>query len=451
MRVSFWMLDGGSHQIEAWINDVPVGVLTAEGKGLAVLTGDLPLSALRASGNAVTVRYTAAAGGFAFADLRHVEVAAPFDFTRVNASVDAVMGYNPALPATGNADYLILTHALFEEAASRLAQLKAAEGYKPVVVDTEKVYDAYSAGVFEAAALQRYISDVYRNRRLSYVVLVGDDTFDPQDFLDSGAVSFVPSLFGWDGQFGRVASENLYADVNGDRAPDLAIGRLPAGTPEEARVMVDKIARQAAVLRWSLGRNLFVADNRAPADPDFAGAASAVAQRFPATAWSRIGNGIEKARADLVAGWSKGVALVHYFGHGGPQIWADEAVLTSEDAMSLQSPEAVVFQRACQTQFYQYLFGDSLGESLMLNPNGGALASFGPAGITNTKVQGALFNRLYDEMQTSPRMPLGEAIRRAKSKALNDDPDALFAVEGFNLLGDPALRMDGVAAAVRVR
>ena len=87
----------------------------------------------------------------------------------------------------------------------------------------------------------------------------------------------------------------------------------------------------------------------------------------------------------------------------------------------------------------------------MLNARGGALASFGPAGITNVKVQQALFNRLYDEMQRSPGIPLGEAIRRAKGKALGDDPDVLFAIEGFNLLGDPAIRLDGVAAAVRVR
>jgi uncharacterized repeat protein (TIGR01451 family) len=451
VRVSFWMLTPDAHEFEAQVNGVPLGVLRTSGTGTAALIGDIPLAALRASGNELTVRYTSPSGTLAFSCIRHIEVAAPFDFGQVRASVEAVTAYDPSLPSTKGADYLILTHSAFADAAERLARLKVAEGYRPVVVDAERVYDAYSAGVFEASALQRFIADVYGNRRLAYVALLGEDTADPRDFSETGAFSFIPSISGWDGQFGRVASENFYADIDGDRAPDLAMGRLPAATPEEASLMIDKIARQETVLRASLGRNLFAADNRAPADPDFAGAAAAVSRRFPATAWSRVGDGIDRARSDLFAGWASGVSVVHFFGHGGPQVWTDEGLLTSAEASTMKSPEAVVLHRACLTQLYQYLGGASLGESLMLNPEGGALASFGPAGITNTKVQQVLFDRLYDEMLASPGIPLGEAIRRAKRTALGDDVDAFYAVEGFNLLGDPAIRLDGVAAAVKVR
>jgi hypothetical protein len=283
------------------------------------------------------------------------------------------------------------------------------------------------------------------------VVLVGDDTIDPQDFYDTGAQSFIPSIAGWDKEFGRVPSENGYADVDGDGAPDLAVGRLSVSTPAEAQLMVDKIARQASVLRASLGKNLFVADNRAPGDPNFAGIAESVAARFPATAWARVGDGVRRARADLAAGWKLGVSLVHYFGHGGPELWADEALFTSAEAMKIEAPEAVVLQRTCLSDYYQYFYGPSVGEALMLNPRGGALAVFGPSGITNVRFQQLLFDRLYEEMQASPFLPLGEAIRRAKARVLLDDPAAAVAVEGFNLMGDPSLRLDGVAASVKVR
>lgn len=45
---------------------------------------------------------------------------------------------------------------------------------------------------------------------------IGDDTFDYRDDAGTGAVSYVPSLYGWDGEFGRVPSETRYADVDGD-------------------------------------------------------------------------------------------------------------------------------------------------------------------------------------------------------------------------------------------
>jgi hypothetical protein len=42
---------------------------------------------------------------------------------------------------------------------------------------------------------------------------------------------------------------------------------------------------------------------------------------------------------------------------------------------------------------------------------------------------------------TGEEVTLGEAIRDAKRQALEDEPGALSAVEGFSLIGDPALRL----------
>jgi len=39
-------------------------------------------------------------------------------------------------------------------------------------------------------------------------------------------------------------------------------------------------------------------------------------------------------------------------------------------------------------------------------------------------------------------LPLGDAIRRAKEEAIRADPANRVVVEGWNLLGDPAVRLD---------
>jgi hypothetical protein len=69
------------------------------------------------------------------------------------------------------------------------------------------------------------------------------------------------------------------------------------------------------------------------------------------------------------------------------------------------------------------------------------VAAFGPAGITDAPLQAVLYERLYDELRRG-RVPLGEAIRRAKGRAVDADPRVGPVVEGFNLLGDPSLAVD---------
>ncbi len=130
----------------------------------------------------------------------------------------------------------------------------------------------------------------------------------------------------------------------------------------------------------------------------------------------------------------------HYFGHGGLTEWADEQVLTTEDVAALGSgwrPTAL-FTWACLSQYYLGVDGPSLNESLLLQPGGGALASFGPAGITPPARQAPLVARVYEELR-EPGASLGEAIRRAKAAAISEEPSSREVVEGFHLFGDPAL------------
>jgi hypothetical protein len=281
------------------------------------------------------------------------------------------------------------------------------------------------------------------NEKLRYVLLVGGDTFDTHDYLGTGAVSFVPSLLSWDGEFGRVPSENRYADLDGDARPELAIGRLPARTVDEAAVLADKIAGQAAAVRSGGRRHLVAVDNQGPDDDvSFRDAADFVVRRLPAgsrATFADVGQDLDAARTTLLDGLSQGSLATHYFGHAGPEIWADEGLLTVDDVATLagSSGQTVLFTWACEAQWYQSIFGPSVGEALLLLPGGGAVASFGPAGATDPRLQSALFARVYGPW-LNRGVPLGEAIRRAKAAAMSN-PASLPVVDGWNLLGDPAL------------
>jgi hypothetical protein len=98
----------------------------------------------------------------------------------------------------------------------------------------------------------------------------------------------------------------------------------------------------------------------------------------------------------------------------------------------------VLFAWACLSQFYQYFWGPSINEALLLQPGGGTLASFGPAGISSPGSQQPLIDAVYRNLR--PGVRLGDLVRRAKAEALETNPQSTTkVVDGFNLLGDPAL------------
>jgi hypothetical protein len=435
---------GGSdhtHSLTAYINGVPFGHLVFTGQKSALLKGRLPAGTLLPAGNVLTLDYTTTGGpegpGLVYLDCLDVGVAV--SITDVVAP-DRIAGYDPTLPSLQGVDYTVVTHALFQPEADAIAALKQAQGFTTAVVDVERAYDRFSGGLVEPNAVRALLRPHLLDHGPRYVLLVGDDTYDPRDFSGTGGVSFIPSLMGWDGQFGRVPSENRYADQDGDSRPDLAIGRLPVSTSAQADVMVQKIADVLGE-----GRPVLAVDNRGLDDLSFRAEARSIARFLNARpVWADIeAQGIAQARQTLLQSLQSGAMTASYFGHAGQSWWADEHLLGPADMAALEGTGSptVVLAWTCNAQWYQNHLEPSLGEDLVLVPGGGAAAAFGPAGMTAPVLQAALYARLYPNLAAG--MTLGEAVRRAKADAVAADPATLPAVEGFNLLGDPALALPG--------
>jgi hypothetical protein len=446
-------LAGGSnhsHTVRAWINGQAVGTVSFQGKSLGEIVGQVPAGTIRKDGNELTLNYTADLSGpddVGLVSLDIVDLGVRVNNPAKMVSVLDLVPYDASLPNLRNLDYLIITHELFSEGAAKIADQKNREGYHALVIDVARAYDRYSGGVVEAKAIQRLIQDAWRtgSKSLKYVLLVGNDTFDPKNYLGLGLVSFIPSLNGWDGVFGRVPSENLYADTNGDGAPEVAIGRLPVSTLEEMSVIVDKIERQDALLAAGRGRQLIAVDNQGPDDPSFRQWADEMATILSPKAglvWADVGLGASLARATLLDGLRNGVEAVHYFGHGGYEIWTDDGLLTAGDAggLAYSGVGAVVFTWTCEAQWYQYPLGPSINTALFLVPDGGALATFGPAGIADSEPQRLFSSQVYTQLNHG--LTLGEAIQRAKAAIIKGGDSLRPVVDGWNLLGDPALRLN---------
>src|SRR5262249_7536913 len=124
------------------------------------------------------------------------------------------------------ADYLLVAPRDFLPAAEPLLALRQDQGLKTQAVAIEDVYDLFGFGEASPQALKAFLSYAYHSWQrpsLRYVLLLGDATYDPKDYLKTGVVNRIPP-FMVKTSYLWTASDPAYAAVNGeDLLPDLAL------------------------------------------------------------------------------------------------------------------------------------------------------------------------------------------------------------------------------------
>jgi len=427
----------GRHHVEASINGFYVGSLDFDGLNVASLDGSIAASSLLPSGNRLALTYTSPDGPDAYLYLNYLDLGLTLPDSP--GLIDRISAFDGGLPRLNRADYLIVTHPDFQAQADRIAALKNAAGRSAVVVDVERAYDRFTAGIPDASSVKALIALA---RRASTVLLVGDDTIDPADNYGLGARVYVPSALGFDPFTGRVVSENLYADRDDDGAPDLAIGRLSVSTAAEADAMVQKIENEDNLLRANLARHLIAVDNQGVNDMPFRSEGRRIESLLDGSvSFADISLGASAARQTLLEGLNAGALTTTYVGHGAPDHWADEGIFGSDDAPALAHTNqgTLLLTWACISSDYRYFYGPAVSEAMMLTPMGGAVASFGPTGLSLPTLQRELYLRLYPKLLSG--MTLGEAVRETKTEMLATHPGEREFLHGWVLLGDPDVRL----------
>ena len=354
-------------------------------------------------------------------------------------------GRAPADLLSGPAELLIISHPDFLAGLEPLVAAREAQGWTVKVVDVEDVYEQLGFGVFDPEAIHAYVAFAAENLGTEAVLLVGGDTYDYFDLLGLGSVSFIPSLYGRTGDIVRFApADGLYADLDGDEVPDLAIGRFPVRTAADLEAMLDKtFAFEAGRHRRSLV--LAADDYDRPSRFDFTQASEQMAVLAPSD-WQvrRVyldALGVSEARSELLGEMNAGVAVTSFMGHSGPTAWSFDGLFSAADATALTNAgrPTVVTQWGCWTTYYVSPRHETLGDTLLLSGDRGAAAVLGATTLTEARSERILgleiFRRLFVPGET-----LGGAILEAKRRlAALEDPAVLDVLIGWNLLGDPTL------------
>jgi hypothetical protein len=306
------------------------------------------------------------------------------------------------------------------------------------VVALEDIYDEFHHGIASPRAIQAFLAYACGNwrREPRYVVLAGNGTYDYKDHLGFGG-NLVPPLLMSTG-YGLFAADRQFA-------PQLAIGRLPVSNAAQLGALVQKIiAYENGSGQWTR-RVVMAADN-----PDGGGNyhrdSDDLAGLVPAgyaTAKVYLSSiPLNEARQQLIQGLNDGALLVNYMGHGGLDRLAHEGLLTLGDVSALSNADRlpVVTTLTCLTARFAVPGYDCLGEALILQPSGGAIAFWGPSGLLLNRQSKALGEAFLRSTFKRGGCALGDAILEAFQNSA-DNGSAAASLDLYNLLGDPGLKL----------
>jgi uncharacterized repeat protein (TIGR01451 family) len=322
---------------------------------------------------------------------------------------------------TNGADMVIISARSFVSAAEPLKARRDAEGIATVVVDVQDLYDEFGFGERSPEAIREFLRRTRSwARPPRFVLLLGDASFDPRNYHGLGTFDFVPTKL-VSTVYMKTASDDWLADFDGSGVPQLAVGRLPARTLAEAQTMIRKIVERSTAGNTQVN---FVAD------PDkswtFATAASSLAALVPPSLTTSVVTRPAAASFDSL--------LLTYFGHGSVDIWSAGRFRGSHASALRNAKLPVVAAMTCLNGYYHDVFMNSFAESLLLNPDGGAVAVWASSTLTEPVPQLDMAAELFRQLFAGAT--LGEAAMRAKSATSNPD-----VRRSWILFGDPSMAL----------
>lgn len=341
------------------------------------------------------------------------------------------------------AEFVVITAPQFKSQFQPLAALHMASGNPAAVINVSDIYDEFNFGEPSPFAVKSFLKTATTTwtAKPHYLVLGGDASVDPRNYLGFGFFDFVPTKIIATSQL-KTASDDWFSDFNNTGFATIATGRMAARTPSDARLMVSKTVAYSTGTAGSWNTQaLIVADADDPGT-SFTQAAQSVQGLLPSTLNATdvfAGNlGTSTANQDILAGINSGQLLVNYNGHGSVQVWGGGGLFDDTMAASLTNGNKLPFFviMNCLNGFFHDVYTQSLAESLMLAPNGGAVAVWASSGLTNAGPQFQMNDRLMQILFSHPAPALGDAVLAAKSGISDIDVRRTFI-----FFGDPALRL----------
>ncbi len=403
----------------------------------------------------------------------------PQDFERVSEIVvnPEVLSHYPGPESRTQYDYVIITSSDMEEEFQELANYRESLGYDTNIVTVEWIQENFDGQDLQEK-IRNFIIYAYQNWGIEYVLLGGDDGVIPHRGFyvyvgqytddDIAADLYYAALDGtWnddgDEYWGEVDEMDPYAEV--------FVGRAPVEDPQEAQVFVNKTIWYETLRGGADYLNLSLMVGQQLDDyPTWGGDYKDEVAQYVPDDWTvdrlydRDWPGHDWPKQELIERLEEGRHLVNNMGHGNVGIVAK---LYRSDVMSLENDQLFIFYtQACYAGSFDNRYpggsydpDDCIGEKMVQNPHGGAVAFIGNSrygwyspGSTSGPSQAfdiRFFQVLFDEGERI----LGRAHQLAKEHlagSISSNSYLRWCYYELNLLGDPLLWFGGMPSPINI-
>jgi len=367
-----------------------------------------------------------------------------------------------------DAEYVLLYHKNFKEAAERLAEHRSSfDGLNVYLIDVETVFNEFAGGSKDPVAIRDFARMLFKRSGIfNYLCFMGDASYDYRGLdAELSKDNYIPcyqtdiSLSPIRGfpsdDFYALLSDNEGGNLQGEL--DVAIGRLPVGSVQEANTVVNKlIAYDTDKSFHGDWKNNFILVGDDEDGNQHFNQSESLSSRINVDRpefnlrkvyldafEQRSTTGDDRypeAKQRLNDYMFQGALLVNYFGHGGPNGWAQERVLEIQDILSWTNAKRLPFfiTATCTFTGYDDAGEKSGGELTFLNPNGGSIglvSTTRAVGISsNERLVNSIFEFMY-EKEDDQYLRMGEIVRRGKNLRRSDTLGE--NARKFALIGDP--------------
>lgn len=351
----------------------------------------------------------------------------------------------------GSAEYLIISHPLFLSDLELLIQARKDQGLTVKLVNVEDIYNEFSGGNIDPFAIRDYIRHAANHQNLRFVLLVGGDNYDYHGYQYPEAMSFIPSFYRETQALIRFSpSDTPFVDLDDDQIPDLPIGRFPVRTSEHLVNLIEKTLEYDH--KTYLNKAVFASDQD---ETNTSFTQISEKSMLPlSNAWNIQRTyiddlGLHQARQNFIDAINDGVTFASYLGHSGPTTLSFQKFFTSADAeheLSNQGKPTVFLLWGCWNTYFVYPGYNTLSDKLLLSGSHGAAAVIGSTTLSDA-TSANLFGDKLTKHLVEPGQTIGKALLLGKQELASTRPDLKSAIQGMNLLGDPALVIQPLPSA----
>ncbi len=289
------------------------------------------------------------------------------------------------------AHYIVITDTSLLEDGTAYAEWRG----DTVVVSTDEIYNEFNYGIPHPEAIREFLRFAVRywEEPPLYCLLLGDASWDYRNIYGHGENLVPPSGvmfidYVWDGvaQVLALSTDTYYLYLIGDDDfPDIFLGRVPVANRDEFSGFFEKMKAREDSPSYGEWRKRFVfCADIASGGVDIPGAMEHLRDQFFPSDYDDISlyHGIH-AGEDVINAFNMGCAMLIFIGHAAAWRWTGGPFFTLHDVFRLGNQRRLPFVHtvSCYEGVFDEPGGTSIGEALILAPQGGAVGHFGTGGL----------------------------------------------------------------------